>query len=222
MRLLQIEKSWKETSVRYINFNENYLLQKIIEKKKRFNFSDALKIGGSQHWSEALKVITGETKIKADAILEYFEPLRKVLVEQTERLRQEDQVREKLEKYDQESTVYCQKVQSADWDKTTDLQDPVKEDIYVKAVADNAQFVKMSYNEIFLKYANETYPDEKISRQIKFIGNLGTNALDPKKLSVFTSIVNEMVKIYNSATFCPYNNQDCADDQRMSLEPGKN
>lgn len=168
-----------------------------------------------------MKVITGETNITADAILEYFKPLRKVLVEQTERLRQEDEVRKKLEKYDQESTVYFQNVRKADWDKTTDLQDPVKEDIYIKAVAANAEFVKDSYKSTFLQYANETYPDEKISRQIKFIGNLGTNALDPTRLVEFTSTVNEMVKIYNSATFCPYNNQDCADDQRMSLEPGK-
>lgn len=143
-------------------------------------------------------------------------------MEQTERLRKEDAVRIKLEQYDKESSAYVQKVRSAEWNKTTDLQDPLKEDIYVKAVADNAQFIKDNYNSFFRQYANETYPDEKISRQIKLIGDLDTNALDPTKLNEFTTIVNEMVKIYNTATFCPYNNQDCADDQRISLDPGKN
>lgn len=61
-----------------------------------FQFSDGLKLGFSKHWSEALKVITGETEMSADAILEYFKPLREVLVEETERLCQENEENQKL------------------------------------------------------------------------------------------------------------------------------
>lgn len=38
-----------------------------------------LKLGLSKHWSVALEAMTGETEIKADAILEYFNPLYEYL-----------------------------------------------------------------------------------------------------------------------------------------------
>ncbi|XP_055326230.1 angiotensin-converting enzyme-like, partial [Sitodiplosis mosellana] len=53
--------------------------------------SDGLKLGSSKHWSEALKIMTGKTEVSADAILEYFQPLREVLVQETQRLRQENE-----------------------------------------------------------------------------------------------------------------------------------
>lgn len=186
-----------------------------------FYSSDGLKLGASEHWSKALEIITGETAVSADAILEYFAPLREVLVEETERLRQEDEVRQLLEKYNEDALPYRQNMVSADWNQTTDLNDPLKEAIYVKAVAENANFTKSQYETIFSQYKNQTFPDEKITRQINLIGQLETGALNDTQLKAFTQVVNNMLKIYNTATFCPYNNQDCAGDQRMSLEPGK-
>lgn len=42
---------------------------------------DGLSLGASKHWSETLKILTnGETKLSADAILEYFEPLDRFLL----------------------------------------------------------------------------------------------------------------------------------------------
>lgn len=41
---------------------------------------DGLSLGASKHWSETLSILTdGETKLSADAILEYFEPLDQFL-----------------------------------------------------------------------------------------------------------------------------------------------
>lgn len=140
---------------------------------------------------------------------------------ETERLRQEDEVRQKLEKYNEDALPYCQNKQSADWNQTTDLNDPLKEEIYVKAVAESAKFTKSQYETIFQQYKNQIFPDEKINRQINLIGQLEKDALNDTQLNAFTHVVNEMLKIYNTATFCPYNNQNCAGNQRMSLEPGK-
>ncbi|KAK4883480.1 hypothetical protein RN001_006799 [Aquatica leii] len=42
-----------------------------------------LSLGSSKHWSEALREMTGETELNADALLEYFEPLREYLKAQT-------------------------------------------------------------------------------------------------------------------------------------------
>lgn len=38
-----------------------------------------LRLGLSQHWSDTLQTMIGETELKADALLEYFEPLRQFL-----------------------------------------------------------------------------------------------------------------------------------------------
>ncbi len=38
-----------------------------------------LELGSSQHWSVALKILTGETKVSIKSILRYFEPLIKWL-----------------------------------------------------------------------------------------------------------------------------------------------
>jgi peptidyl-dipeptidase A len=39
-----------------------------------------LSLGSSKHWTHALKLLTGEDSIKADAILEYFKPLHDWLI----------------------------------------------------------------------------------------------------------------------------------------------
>lgn len=44
-----------------------------------------LKLGLSEHWSVALKEMTGDEEIKADAIIEYFAPLKKFLEEENKK-----------------------------------------------------------------------------------------------------------------------------------------
>lgn len=39
----------------------------------------ALKLGGSQHWSTVLQILTGSEEISADALFRYFEPLIQLL-----------------------------------------------------------------------------------------------------------------------------------------------
>ena len=41
--------------------------------------SQALKVGASRPWPDVLEVITGERKINANAIIEYFKPLEEWL-----------------------------------------------------------------------------------------------------------------------------------------------
>lgn len=46
-----------------------------------------LSLGLSKHWSDALEIMTnGEKEIKADAILEYFQPLHQYLKQENERI----------------------------------------------------------------------------------------------------------------------------------------
>ena len=49
-------------------------------------FSDMLKMGKSKPWPEALKKLTGSETLDVGALTEYFEPLRKGMVEQREEI----------------------------------------------------------------------------------------------------------------------------------------
>lgn len=51
-----------------------------------FLFSQVMELGSSEHWSEAMKIMTGGATNKMDAgpILEYFEPLLNFLQEQNQ------------------------------------------------------------------------------------------------------------------------------------------
>ena len=51
-------------------------------KKAGEKFQAMLKMGSSKPWTEALKTITGEDKMDATAILDYFAPLKVWLDEQ--------------------------------------------------------------------------------------------------------------------------------------------
>lgn len=39
-----------------------------------------LKMGQSIHWSDTLELLTGDRELKADALLEYYNPLMKYLL----------------------------------------------------------------------------------------------------------------------------------------------
>lgn len=189
-------------------------------KKKKFR--DGLKLGASKHWSEALQAITGESEMSADAIIEYFAPLQEYLVEANKKLKKQDDVREILVKYNEEATVQCNRLQIADWDKTTDLKNQTKQDIYTKTVALNAKFTKEQIDTHFRGLDLNEFTDERVKRQIKLITNLQKDALNEDDLVNFTNTVAEMVKIYNTAEFCAFSKPNCTDEERLTLDPGTN
>lgn len=45
-------------------------------------YREMLSLGSSKPWPDAMEVLTGERKMNADAILEYFKPLHDWLVEE--------------------------------------------------------------------------------------------------------------------------------------------
>lgn len=180
-----------------------------------------MKLGASKHWSEVLEVMTGETEINSNAIVEYFKPLQDHLIEENKRWLIEDEARKALDKFSEEATVYCHKAEIADWDQTTDLNNETKAEIYAQAVAERAKFNKEQYQQIFSQYNLDEIKDEKIKRQLRKVSRLGSNVLDETRLLELTDIINKMVKIYNTATFCNYTNQNCAENERQTLDPGK-
>lgn len=165
--------------------------------------------------------MTGSGAMSADAILEYFKPLHEYLKQANKKLAVEDEVRQLLVKYDQEASKQCTKLQLADWDKTTDLNNETKLQIYQRAVSENAAFTKEQHKLHFGHYNADDFADEKVRRQIQILKNLGREALDEPDLLKLTENIEKMVQIYNTATFCSYYKQNCSDEERFTLDPGK-
>lgn len=107
----------------------------------------------------------------------------------------------------------------------------------------SAEFVREWYDKYWKNAKESDYEDEFIKRQLHSLKQLGTAALTPAKLDLvcffsnilifykyhlttwatfqLTNTITEMTSIYNSATVCPFNNQNCAenDKNRLTLDP---
>lgn len=156
----------------------------------------------------------------ADALLEYFKPLHDFLKEANKKLAIEDEVRQLLTQYNENASKECTKLTLADWDKTTDLKNETKQQIYQKAVSENAAFTKEQYKLHFSHYNVDDFADENVRRQIKILKDLGKEALDEPDLLKLTENIEKMVQIYNTATFCSYHKQNCSENERLTLDPG--
>ena len=97
---------------------------------KFLHFRAGLSLGSSKHWSFALKEMTGEEKLDASALLEYFQPLHDYLREL--RKLDEDALKEVLQTYDTESQKLWTDQVEAEWKFATDVNNPTAPDEQVK------------------------------------------------------------------------------------------
>lgn len=158
--------------------------------------------------------------MSASAILEYFKPLYDFLVKENIKLAKEDVVRQKLEQYDKKASELNEKIQLAQYDLFTDINNKTKESLSVQAVRENAKFRKDQYEIHFKGMKPDDFSDEKIQRQILYLTNLKTDILDDAKLKNLTEIKADMFKVYNNAKFCDYSTPNCKDDEKLTLDPG--
>lgn len=165
--------------------------------------------------------MTGNAEMSADAMLEYFKPLHDFLKDANKRLAKEDEVRQLLIKYDESASKQCTKLQLADWDKTTDLENETKQQLYREAVTENAAFIKEQYKLHFSNINADDFADGNVRRQIKILQDLGKDALDEPDLLKLTENIEKMIQIFNTATFCGYHKQNCSNEERLTLDPGK-
>jgi len=135
-----------------------------------------LELGYSKHWSEALKKLTGSSEISAQALLEYFKPLKDFL-------EKENKMIEVLDEYEIKGSKMCNELVTAEWDVATDSESQSKKDDYEKVVLKNSEFTKEYYEKYFKNVKPEDYSDEKVQRQLKQLVTLGRDALDEIKLS---------------------------------------
>lgn len=184
-----------------------------------YDCSEGLKLGASKHWSETLKIMTGESEVSTSAILEYFSPLQIYLKEETRKLKQDDKMRQTLAKHNIEATEQCNKLMKAEWAVVTDITNDTQHELYENALKANAKFVQEQYNLHFKGQNYSSYGDERIQRQLRYLTNQGISALSPQRLTERTKAIGRMEKIYNTAVFCRYNQTNCKDSEMITLDP---
>lgn len=134
-----------------------------------------LKVGFSEHWSVALERLTGESEISAQALLEYFAPLKEFLKKQNDMV-------DVLEAYDEEASVECNKMVKAEWAVATDTENTAKQEALSVAVLENAKFSRKKYEDHFKNVKPEDYTNELVQRQLKYLTQLGKDALSDDDL----------------------------------------
>ncbi|XP_063703175.1 angiotensin-converting enzyme-like [Culicoides brevitarsis] len=177
-----------------------------------------LSLGSSDDPHVALKALTNEDEINASALLEYFKPLFKFLQEENQKIK-EERMTEILEEYDTKITAMCNKVQNADWDKTTDLANDEKKKIYEEAVLENAKLKKEYYERYFKGQNPDDYEDLSVKRQIMQVNTLGVDTLNENDLKNLTEVIDKMSTTYGQAKICPYKIPNCKEEEKLSLDP---
>lgn len=178
-----------------------------------------MKLGKSEPWPDILEVMTGERTMNGGAIMEYFAPLYKFL-RQANRDENQERVRQQLFTHSAAASGFCNQLKNAEWDVATDLHSQTKKDALLEAIRLNAQFVKGKHEELFKDLNPDDFDDIAVKRQVMFLSHLGVNILPAEKLVERQGTSDAMQLVYNEATVCPFNKQDCnLETEGLSLNP---
>lgn len=178
-----------------------------------------MKLGSSKHWSEALVAITGESAVSPNALLEYFKPLQDYLKTAIQTLKNEDEMRQTLVRYNVVASQECNKLVEAEWGVMTDIKNETKHKLFERALNANAKFVQEQHRLYFKGQNHSSYVDEKIRRQLMYLTKMGLSALNETRLTERTHAISNMEKIYNTAVFCRYNKPNCSESEMITLDP---
>lgn len=189
-------------------------------------------MGSSQPWPEAMKVLTGQPKMSASAILEYFQPLYEYLQVQNagecfgwnadwppEVLRTLPQPRcdstlsappsanvkaavSFLVQTDRNSTNFWFEDVLAQWTYQTNVTDANSE---LQAKKDSALTQFQIENAEYIKNNNLSNGINQTfwSRQLKKLGTVGIR-LDATDTCTLSTYISQMIAVYNKATICAY------------------
>ncbi|KAL3278129.1 hypothetical protein HHI36_013474 [Cryptolaemus montrouzieri] len=125
--------------------------------------------------------------------------------------------------YDQNETYWCTKLQEANWNFESDLNNEEKEEELVNVILESAAYNKRVWEEYLKDIVPDDYKDPDLKRKIKFAKMLGKSVLDNDKLAELTNVTNTMVEIYSTGKICPYRNQNCElKTEGLSLDPDIN
>ncbi|ESO94197.1 hypothetical protein LOTGIDRAFT_118685, partial [Lottia gigantea] len=170
-----------------------------------------LKLGSSKPWPEAMKMVTGSTKMDASALMEYFQPLIDWLKKENEG---EDlgwdencpedgliQADRWLKSYDKRAEKATNAMYEGDWAYQTNITDYTSK-MSVKRRVELDLFKKkaaMEANQLDWK----NFKNTEIKRQFKKITNIGPSAMKSNTaLEKMQQLQSKMEGVYGAATVC--------------------
>ncbi|XP_062576365.1 uncharacterized protein LOC134238260 [Saccostrea cucullata] len=188
---------------------------------------DMLKLGSSVPWQTTMQQLTGQSKMSASAIIEYFKPLTDWLKNQNGDSVKEWQekcptylsdgdkaAKEWLKGYNVAAQKAYYEESEVEWSYATNITDE-NEERQIKARLELAQLDKE-----WARNASSILREHKISkltdsgRQLSSISNIGSSALrNQTMLENLNKLQSEIEGLYGKAQLCLNNNQ-C-----LSLEP---
>ncbi|XP_055334822.1 angiotensin-converting enzyme-like [Paramacrobiotus metropolitanus] len=198
--------------------------------------ADALKLGSTQPWQEAMRILTGSTIMDARPLLEFFEPLYRKLQE----LNKNNQVGWKNQPFCESGasdtfkayvyTDYNPRAQEvtfasveASWNYNTNITDYNREIMNAKAEA-SAKFDQDEARRIKQEFSNVTQTGDFTSKRLyDKLTKLGDAGLPSDKFTELQYLGTNMTEIYSTALVCRNqsitNIQECPKEQQMALEP---
>lgn len=124
--------------------------------------------------------MTGETKISAQALLEYFKPLQEYLKELNNQ--SNDEIMENiLYNYNDAAGRMTKKVVQAEWDVATDTNNKEKAETLNRVLVENSEFVNKWYEQ-YKHYEPSNFTDKSIQRQVRLLRTRGINTLEVSDL----------------------------------------
>jgi len=121
--------------------------------------------------------------------------------------------------YDKIATETCYNMNVAEWNYNTNLTE-YNAEVLTNVTLLSAEKEKELYNEWFKDVSLDDIKDENVRRQLKFLKDIGSAALDKSDLSTLTDIKNRMTDVYSTGKICPFDKQNCdLHTEGMNLEP---
>ncbi|KAK3605969.1 hypothetical protein CHS0354_019648 [Potamilus streckersoni] len=186
---------------------------------------EVLQMGSSKPWPEVMRKMTGQDKMNASAIIEYFSPLIQWLKnqngnngtqwsEECPKMENDPEVaRTWLDLYDMEATYVFQRQAEADWSYETNITD-YNQAVSVNTSLEGSRFQKKMYKEA-ATFNWKNLMDVSMRRRFEKITNIGTSALeDEDQLKALSTGVSNMTSIYGKAKVRMSNGET------LELEPG--
>ncbi|CAG0893955.1 unnamed protein product [Darwinula stevensoni] len=201
--------------------------------------TEALSMGYSEPWAEAMELLTGQREMSAQSLLYYFQPLMEYLEQANleagnclgwgdECLSTRKEIRQSFEEEAEEYLLYYEGEYSrrgnsnalAAWAYQTDITQENLEN-YVENSLELGAWLKAEWETNITSFPWEDLPEGSPSRRkFKFLSVLGAAAASAETYEELQRVQGEMETIYGTARVCPMAEPDCdLEESGLTLEP---
>ncbi|XP_051894867.1 angiotensin-converting enzyme isoform X2 [Pristis pectinata] len=191
--------------------------------------SDALKVGASKPWQDVLQSFTGSNKMDASALLEYFKPVTKWLMEQNNKTREQlgwpdfdwrppvpegypngigkitDENKAKIfvNEYNTVSEKVLYNYTEASWTYNTNITEHNNKIVLEQSLQLSNHALKYGLKAREFDYTD--FQNQEIKRILKKLSDIGQSALPEAEVKELNKVVSDMETTYSVAKVCREN-----------------